>query len=133
VSNSPQPTDKHVGVRVRMRRLMLHMSQSSLGDALGITFQQIQKYENGKTRVSASRLQEMANVLQVPVPFFFEGLPAYSPESGGKAAAPPPASVAEFLATTDGPSLCKSFMQIKSRNLRSTIVHLVEELTGPDR
>src|SRR5262245_1972443 len=69
------PTDKHVGGRVRMRRLMLHISQTQLGDALGITFQQIQKYENGANRVSASRLQHISQILQVPVPFFFEGAP----------------------------------------------------------
>jgi len=70
----PNRTDKHVGTRVRMRRLMLNMSQSDVGEALGLTFQQIQKYEKGTNRISASRLHQMADVLQVPVPFFFEGL-----------------------------------------------------------
>jgi transcriptional regulator with XRE-family HTH domain len=72
------PTDKHVGARVRMRRLMLDMSQSQLGNALGLTFQQVQKYEKGSNRVSASRLQHISQILQVPVPFFFEGAPAAS-------------------------------------------------------
>jgi transcriptional regulator with XRE-family HTH domain len=116
-----------------MRRLMLGMSQTDLGDALGISFQQIQKYENGANRVSASRLQHMSNVLQVPIPFFFEGLPAPLPASKGKAAASVPEYVTAFLATTDGLSLCKSFMQIKSRKVRSDIMHLVEDLAGPDR
>ena len=71
----PNPIDKHVGSRVRMRRLMLGMSQGKLGDKLGITFQQVQKYEKGTNRVSASRLQAMSDILQVPVPFFFEGAP----------------------------------------------------------
>ena len=70
------PTDKHVGARVRMRRLMLDMSQSQLGNALGLTFQQVQKYEKGSNRISASRLQHISQILQVPVPFFFEGAPA---------------------------------------------------------
>jgi transcriptional regulator with XRE-family HTH domain len=133
VSKSPNLTDKHVGNRARMRRLMLDMSQTALGDALGITFQQIQKYEKGTNRISASRLQHMANVLQVPIPFFFEGLPAHSPASKGKAAAPSPAPFIDLLATSDGLSLCKAFMHIKSRKLRSAIVHLVEGLAGPDR
>ena len=67
--------DKHVGNRVRMRRMMLGISQEALGEALGVTFQQVQKYEKGKNRVSASRLQHISQVLQVPVPFFFEGAP----------------------------------------------------------
>jgi transcriptional regulator with XRE-family HTH domain len=67
------PVDKHVGSRVRMRRKMLNMSQGELADALGVTFQQVQKYEKGSNRISASRLQEAARILQVPVPFFFEG------------------------------------------------------------
>jgi transcriptional regulator with XRE-family HTH domain len=133
VPKFPDPTDKHVGSRVRMRRLMLDMSQTALADALGITFQQIQKYEKGTNRISAGRLQQMSNVLQVPIPFFFEGLPTGSDASKGKATASPRAYVAEFLASSDGLSLVKAFMQIKRRNLRSAIVHLVEGLASPDR
>ncbi|HEY7998216.1 MAG TPA: helix-turn-helix transcriptional regulator, partial [Pseudolabrys sp.] len=72
---SPNPVDKYVGARVRMRRMMLNMSQEKLGDALGLTFQQVQKYEKGTNRVGASRLQAISNILQVPVSFFFEGAP----------------------------------------------------------
>jgi transcriptional regulator with XRE-family HTH domain len=68
--------DKHVGSRVRMRRMMLSMSQAKLGDALGLTFQQVQKYEKGTNRIGASRLQHLAGILQVPVEFFFEGAPS---------------------------------------------------------
>lgn len=68
--------DKHVGNRVRMRRLMLKMTQEKLGDELGLTFQQVQKYEKGTNRISASRLQYLSRILDVPVPFFFEGLPS---------------------------------------------------------
>ena len=78
---TPNPTDKHVGSRVRMRRMMLNMSQEKLGDALGLTFQQVQKYEKGTNRIGASRLQQISNILQVPVSFFFEG----GPHGGGKA------------------------------------------------
>ena len=74
-------TDKHVGSRVRMRRLMLDLSQSGLATALGVTFQQVQKYEKGANRISASRLHHISNVLQVPIPFFFEGLPRHSAAS----------------------------------------------------
>ena len=68
---APNPIDKHVGSRVRMRRMMLGMSQEKLGDALGLTFQQVQKYEKGTNRIGASRLQQISNILQVPVAFFF--------------------------------------------------------------
>ena len=82
---APNLTDKHVGARVRLRRLMLGMSQEKLGDALGVTFQQLQKYEKGANRISASRLQHMSQILQVPVSFFFEGAPdvtGHQPLSG---------------------------------------------------
>jgi transcriptional regulator with XRE-family HTH domain len=72
---APSPIDKHVGSRVRMRRIMLAMSQEKLGAALGLTFQQVQKYEKGTNRIGASRLQQISQILQVPVAFFFEGLP----------------------------------------------------------
>ena len=71
---SPNPTDKYVGSRVRMRRLMLSMSQEKLGEKLGLTFQQVQKYEKGTNRIGASRLQHIAQILKVPVSFFFEGV-----------------------------------------------------------
>ena len=77
---APNPIDKHVGSRVRMRRMMLGMSQEKLGDALGLTFQQVQKYEKGTNRIGASRLQQISLILQVPVSFFFEGAP---PPPGG--------------------------------------------------
>jgi transcriptional regulator with XRE-family HTH domain len=78
----PNPIDKHVGRRVRMPRKMLAMSQEELGAALGLTFQQVQKYENGTNRMGASRLQQMSDILQVPVEFFFEGAPNASEPHG---------------------------------------------------
>src|SRR5277367_6609496 len=80
----PNPVDKHVGSRVRMRRLMLEMSQTDIADALGLTFQQVQKYEKGTNRIGASRLQHISQILQVQVPFFFEGVPA-APGTGPSA------------------------------------------------
>lgn len=128
---APNPIDKHVGSRVRMRRMMLSMSQEKLGDALGLTFQQVQKYEKGTNRIGASRLQQIAHILQVPVSFFFEGAP-HSAGHGGMNEAPSPAYVADFLATSDGLSLTKAFMRIKSSKLRRRIVDLVEQIAGLD-
>jgi transcriptional regulator with XRE-family HTH domain len=131
---TPNPIDKHVGSRVRMRRMMLSMSQEKLGDALGLTFQQVQKYEKGTNRIGASRLQQISNILQVPVSFFFEGAPQLPGHhaSGGMSEAPSPAYVSDFLATSDGLSLTKAFMRIKSGKMRRRIVDLVEQIAGED-
>src|SRR4030081_864162 len=91
VKKAPNPVDRHVGSRVRMRRMMLSMSQEKLGDALGLTFQQVQKYEKGTNRIGASRLQQISNILQVPVAFFFEGAPNLEGQPGGMKDAPSPA------------------------------------------
>jgi len=126
---APNPIDKHVGSRVRMRRMMLSMSQEKLGDALGLTFQQVQKYEKGTNRIGASRLQQISHILQVPVAFFFEGAPNLSPSHGdGMKEAPSPAYVSDFLATSEGLALTKAFMRIKEAKLRRRIVDLVEEI-----
>ena len=128
---APNPTDRHVGARVHMRRMMLQMSQEKLGDALGLTFQQVQKYEKGANRIGASRLQQISHILQVPVSFFFEGAPdAPGFKSEGMAEAPSPAYVADFLATSDGLSLTRSFMRIKDSKLRRKIVDLVEQIAA---
>jgi transcriptional regulator with XRE-family HTH domain len=130
---TPNPTDKHVGSRVRMRRMMLGMSQEKLGDALSLTFQQVQKYEKGTNRIGASRLQQIAHFLQVPVSFFFEGAPDIPTNgSAGMAEAPSPAYVSEFLASSDGLALTKAFMQIKDPKLRRRIVDLVSQIAGED-
>jgi transcriptional regulator with XRE-family HTH domain len=122
------PIDIHVGNRVRMRRIMLGMSQTKLGDAFGLTFQQVQKYEKGTNRISASRLQQCANTLQVPVAFFFEGAPSVPGVPQAKGTAPLPACVSDFLATSDGLALTKAFTQIKDKKLRRCIVELVERI-----
>ena len=125
---TPNPVDKHVGSRVRMRRMMLSMSQEKLGDALGLTFQQVQKYEKGTNRIGASRLQQISGILSVPVSFFFDGAPQSGGHSGGMSEAPSPAYVSDFLATSDGLALTKAFMRIKSTKLRRRIVDLVEQV-----
>lgn len=119
-----EPVDKHVGSRIRMRRMMLNMSQEKLGDALGLTFQQVQKYEKGSNRVGASRLQAISNVLEVTPSFFFEG--ATGAKHNGSSV--DPSFITEFLATSDGLSLTKSFMGIKDSKLRRRIVDLVEQI-----
>ena len=124
---SPNATDTHVGKRVRMRRLMLDMSQTNLGDALGLTFQQVQKYEKGANRIGASRLQHIAHILQVPIPFFFEGSPR---AAGEDAPTPTPSYVDDFLATSDGLSLMRYFTRIKEPKLRRSIVDLVEQIAA---
>jgi transcriptional regulator with XRE-family HTH domain len=132
---APNPIDKHVGSRVRMRRMMLGMSQEKLGDALGLTFQQVQKYEKGTNRIGASRLQQISHILQVPVAFFFEGAPSMpaSARTEGLAEAPSPAYVSDFLATSDGLALTKAFMRIDDSKLRRRIVDLVEQIAGGDK
>ena len=130
---APNPIDKHVGSRVRMRRMMLSMSQEKLGDALGLTFQQVQKYEKGTNRIGASRLQQISNILQVPVSFFFEGAPPLPGERhSGLGEAPSPAYISDFLATSDGLSLTKAFMRIKNSKMRRRIVDLVVQIAGED-
>jgi transcriptional regulator with XRE-family HTH domain len=129
VKKTPNPIDKHVGSRVRMRRMMLGMTQTKLGDGLGLTFQQVQKYEKGTNRMGASRLQHISHILQVPVPFFFEGAPHLPGQPKGFGTAPSPAYVSDFLATTDGLALTKAFMRIKKPGLRRRVVDLVEEIS----
>src|SRR5947207_14041304 len=128
---APNPIDKHVGSRVRLRRMILSMSQEKLGDALGLTFQQVQKYEKGTNRIGASRLQQISQTLQVPVAFFFEGAPNLQGASDSTKDAPSVNYVSEFLATSEGLSLTKAFMRIQDARIRRRIVESVEEIAGP--
>ena len=123
------PTDKYVGARLRMRRLMLDMSQSEIANALGLTFQQVQKYEKGTNRISASRLQHLCVILKVPVPFFFEGAPPSHglPEVG--AGVQSPSYVNDFLATSDGLALVTAYTRVRDPKVRRAIVALVEQIT----
>ena len=132
VKKTPNPIDKHVGSRVRMRRMMIGMSQEKLGHALGLTFQQIQKYEKGMNRIGASRLQQISQILQVPVAFFFEEAPNPAGEMQATNGAPATSYVSDFLATSDGLALTKSFTRIKDAKLRRRIVELVEQIAGEE-
>ena len=131
---APNPTDRYVGARVRMRRLMLGMSQTALGNSLGVTFQQVQKYEKGTNRIGASRLQQISGALQVPVSFFFEELPIPAKAQANTRtnvqanAAPSPNQISAVLATSDGLALVEGFARIKNPKLRRRLVDLVERL-----
>ena len=122
LTKEPNRTDKHVGSRVRMRRLMLKMSQQKLAAALGVTFQQVQKYERGANRISASRLQQIAFSLNVPVAFFFEEASSARGRGGF------PDYIDELLGTSVGLALIKAFTAIKSPKIRAHIIRLVEEI-----
>ena len=124
----PNPIDRHVGSRVRMQRMLAGISQEKLGEALGLTFQQVQKYEKGTNRISASRLQQIAKMLGVPVSFFFEGAPAGEVVAGGFAETTSAAYVADFLATSEGVQLSKAFVRIKNPRVRRRVIDLVEAL-----
>lgn len=119
-AKSPNPIDVYVGARVRMRRLVIGMTQEILADRLGITFQQVQKYEKGTNRISASRLQTIANIVKVPVSFFFDNALSYD--------AYPLVSVQDFLLAKDGVTLNRAFVRIKSAKVRKAIVELTKAL-----
>jgi transcriptional regulator with XRE-family HTH domain len=129
---APDLTDQHVGSRVRMRRIMLAMSQEKLGAALGLTFQQVQKYEKGTNRIGASRLQQISHILQVPVAFFFEGAPNAAAPHGSSGSALSMAEIDDFVSDPDGLRLIGAFMRIDSPDLRRRIVMLVQEIAGDD-
>ena len=135
-SRRPNPIDVHVGSRVRFRRMLLGMSQEKLGEKLGLTFQQIQKYEKGINRIGASRLFDLAQVLGVPVQFFYEEAPASEPSHlvpGGFAEkAPAENSIVEFLRSRDGLELNKAFVRISDAKARRAIVDLVRSLANDD-
>ena len=131
-SRRPNPIDVHVGSRVRFRRMLLGMSQEKLGEKLGLTFQQIQKYEKGINRIGASRLFDLAHVLGVPVQFFYEEAPVGGEPDAltGVAYAERPAenSIVEFLRSRDGLELNKAFVRIADVKARRAIVELVRSL-----
>jgi transcriptional regulator with XRE-family HTH domain len=134
----PDPIDRHVGSRVRMRRVMLGMSQEKLGEALGLTFQQVQKYEKGTNRIGASRLQQISRTLDVPPAFFFEGAPSVEPRPSEETRAfgvgeePAPSYLADFLSTAEGLHLNMAFARIQDPKVRKKIIDLVSALAGDD-
>ncbi len=124
----PNPVDRQVGSRVRMRRRSLGKSQTWLADGVGLAFQQIQKYEKGSNRIGSSRLQQFANLLGVPVSFFFEGAPDASSQRKEKAVDPSIEDVAAFVSSDDGLALIKAFVRVKDAKLKRVITDLVEQI-----
>ena len=129
---APSPTDQHVGSRMRMRRQMLAMSQEQLADALGITYQQVQKNETGINRIAASRLQQISHILQVPVAFFFEGAPNAAAPHDSSGSALSMAQIDDFVSDSNGLRLMRAFMRIDNAALRRRIAMLVQEIAGDD-
>jgi transcriptional regulator with XRE-family HTH domain len=129
VKKTPDPSDQHVGNRVRMRRLMTKMSQTDLSRALGLSWQAVQKYENGTVRIGASRLQQIARILQVSPAYFFESTSGAT-KAPAKRKEAAPDYVTEFLATRDGLLLAKALTRVKDIERRRRIVRLIVEIMG---
>jgi transcriptional regulator with XRE-family HTH domain len=126
----PNPIDIHVGSRIRLRRTMLGMSQEKLGESLGITFQQIQKYEKGTNRVGASRLQNISSILNVPVSFFFEDAPGDGGVGSGMSEPSSSNYVVDFLSSSEGLQLNRAFVKISDAKVRRKLVDLVKALAA---
>ena len=131
----PSSVDAHVGSRVRLRRMLIGMSQEKLGELLGLTFQQVQKYEKGANRIGASRLFDLAQVLGVPVQFFYEEAPAgevHAFATDGFVEKTDEHTIVDFLRSRDGLELNKAFVRISDARARRAIVELVRSLAGED-
>jgi transcriptional regulator with XRE-family HTH domain len=130
----PNPVDAHVGSRVRLRRMLLGMSQERLGESMGLTFQQVQKYEKGVNRIGASRLFQISKILDVPVQFFFEEAPYVGDtgQPGGMAEADSEAFILEFLNSREGLELNRAFVKIADAKVRKRVVDLVRALSADD-
>ncbi len=128
----PSPVDVHVGARLRVRRTLMGMSQTTLGDAIGLTFQQVQKYENGKNRISASRLFALTRVLDVPIEYFFDDMPtavaASSPAQGGGRAKEPPSYEPDPMAKRETLELVRAYYKITDPELRKRLFEMVKAL-----
>lgn len=130
----PNPVDQHVGSRVRLRRMLLGMSQERLGDSMGLTFQQVQKYEKGVNRIGASRLFQISKILDVPIQFFFEEAPQGDGHAAGSGLAEPDseAFILEFLNSREGLELNRAFVKIADPKVRKSVVDLVRALSAAD-
>jgi transcriptional regulator with XRE-family HTH domain len=122
---SPGPIDSHIGQRVRMRRNTIGMSQEKLGEALGLTFQQVQKYEKGSNRIGASRLLHIAGILDVGIEFFFEGLPELRT---GRSSAE--SAMTEFLTIPESDRLVRGFVRLKDQEACKKVADLVDWLAS---
>ena len=133
-SGKPNPIDVHVGTRVRLRRTLMGMSQEKLGDALGLTFQQVQKYERGANRIGASRLFDLSRVLEVPISYFFEEMEAdvqsASPRHMVRAVEEPPEAVKNAMAKRETLELVRAYYRIVDPSVRKHVYDLAKAL-GP--
>ncbi len=123
----PNNTDVYVGGKVRMRRKMLGMSQEKLGEQLGITFQQVQKYEKGANRIGASRLQAISQILEMPISNFFPHEPVAAGGMGENAQSD---YVSDFMMSSEGIELNRAFAQIKDPKLRRKVIDLVRTMAA---
>lgn len=136
----PSSVDAHVGSRVRLRRMLIGMSQEKLGEMLGLTFQQVQKYEKGANRIGASRLFDISSILGVPVSYFFDDLPSTDPaairKANGVAAAAGDVDAGpymmEFVSSAEGFQLVRAFTKITDPRVRKRMLELVKSLTGEE-
>ncbi len=131
-TGKPHPVDVHVGARVRMRRKLLGMTQSDLGDAVGMSYQQVQKYERGTDRISASRLYDLSRVLDVPIEHFFEDMPAdiaaSSPAKGRGKAKEPPGYELDPMAKRETLELVRAYYKIENAGVRQRLYHFTKTL-----
>ena len=128
-SDTPHPVDVHVGQRVKLRRTLMGMTQGKLGESIGLTFQQIQKYEKGVNRIGASRVYEMAQLLSVPVQFFYDGVGgdgAAAPQGFAEGDAPHP--VMELVSSPEGVQLCRYFAAIRDPQVKKRVLDLVKSI-----
>jgi transcriptional regulator with XRE-family HTH domain len=123
------PIDAQVGNRVRIRRMLIGMSQEKLGDLLGLTFQQVQKYEKGVNRIGAGRLFEVSQILGVPIDFFYEGVGAHTEQRPGVSESESAPPVMEFVSSGEGLQLSLAFMKIKDPKVRKRVLDLVKSLS----
>ena len=130
------PIDVHVGARLRQRRTLLGMNQTNLGNAIGVTFQQVQKYENGMNRISGSRLFALSRVLDVPVEYFFDDMPAEvaasSPAQGGGKAKKPPSYEPDPMARRETLELVRAYCKITDPQIRKRLFELTKTLGAGD-
>lgn len=130
-SRSPNPVDLHVGARIRMRRRLQGVSQEKLAEALGLTFQQVQKYERGANRVSASKLYEIAAMLKAPIGYFFDGLADPAADIGEDELQPSDERLVHaFLMTSEGLELARCFTQVPRGRVRRRLLELIRALGG---
>jgi transcriptional regulator with XRE-family HTH domain len=124
IGEPPNPVDVYIGRRVRMRRIEINMSQGLLGEQVGVTFQQIQKYEKGANRIVAGRVQQIGKVLKVPASFFFDGAPG---GWEGEASSQTSPALLELLGTREGQILINAFVRITDAEIRRSFVCLIEK------